>query len=83
MNYIKFDLNGYIVDKNIQGIVATSNDADVIHIFYANDTSTEETAYRTRARVKASRWAYNRPTLLLTLSIKLLIHKPKPEIILG
>jgi hypothetical protein len=54
INYVVFDANGCIKDHRIGNIVATSDKADEIYIVADFDISTEETDYRSYARVKRS-----------------------------
>ncbi len=63
-NYILLGSRGILKGLYIKDVVATSSDADVIHVFADFDTSTESTNYRAIARVRRPDGELFGPTLL-------------------
>lgn len=67
MNYVLFNEYGELTKKHIRGVVATSNLADKVYIFFALDVSTEETAFRCEARTKRADGLRTKSILTLTV----------------
>lgn len=63
-NYVLLGSRGILKGLYIKDVVATSSDADVIHVFADFDTSTESTSYRAIARVRRPDGELYGPTLL-------------------
>lgn len=52
MNHLRFNEYGELISKDIRGVVATSNEADEIFIFYDKDISTSESGYLASVRME-------------------------------